>query len=109
MVVLLANVKSAIGKFGMIYAIGHLFGLKAAIYDNPYENEPSDTLLDGFTLIHTEEISYEAEFTNSEDISALFMMTPYAYRTGRAERERAFSLERVRTQIEFILLVYEKL
>ena len=29
MVVFLSYVKSAIGKFGMIYAIGHLFGLKA--------------------------------------------------------------------------------
>ena len=87
----------------------HLFGLKSAIYDSPYENEVADTALDGFALIHTEKISYEAEFTSREDISALFMMTPYAYRTGKAERERAFALNYVKTEIEFIVLVYERL
>ena len=36
-------------------------------------------------------------------------MTPYAYRTKKEERERAFSLDYVKTEIEFILLVYEKI
>lgn len=98
------------GKFIMaIPNKRHLFGLKSAIYDSPYENEVSDTALDGFTLIHTEQLSYEAEFERSEDISALFMMTPYAYRTGRAERERALSLSYIKTEIEFIILVYERI
>ena len=87
----------------------HLFGLKEKIYENPYENAPEDTSLSGFNLVMRKEISYEKEFSQKEEISALFMMTPYAYRTKKEERERAFSLDYVKTEIEFILLVYEKI
>lgn len=87
----------------------HLFGLKAKIYENPYENEPLDTALSRFRLIHSEEISYEKEFKTRDEVSALFMMTPYAYRTKKEERERALMLDYVKTEIEFIILVYEKI
>ena len=87
----------------------HLFGLKEKVYETPYENEPEDTYLDSFKLIEKKELLYEKEFFKKEEISALFMMTPYAYRTKKEEREKAFSLEYVKTEIEFIILVYEKI
>ena len=87
----------------------HLFGLKEKIYESPYENEPDNTDLSGFRLIHREEISYEKEFTSKEEVSALFMMTPYAYRTKKEEREKALSLDYLKTEIEFIILVYERI
>ena len=37
------------------------------------------------------------------------MMTPYAYRTSREDRERVLSLSSVTTEVEFIIDVYEKL
>ena len=87
----------------------HLFGLKSAIYDSPYENEVQDTALDGFELIHDESLSYTLNLTEKEDIRSLFMMTPYAYRTGARERERLFSLDALTTEVAFRIFAYKKL
>ena len=41
-----------------------------------------------------------------QDIAALFAMTPYAYRTGAAERERLAALQTLTTETAFEVLVY---
>ena len=85
----------------------HLYGLKSAIYDNPYENEVADTAIDGFALLHDESLSYSMEISSREDIRSLFMMTPYAYRTGAKERDRLFSLETLSVEADFRIFVYK--
>ena len=103
------RVLSKNGKFIMaIPGRRHLFGLKAAIYDNPYENRPEGTSLEGFRLIKEERLFYEAELVGQKMINSLFMMTPYAYRTSAEGRRKVASLESLKTEIEFIVLVYEK-
>ena len=98
------------GKFIMAYpGIEHLFGLKSAIYKTPYKNEPQDTAMDGFAVVSHEEIRYEIELTDNESVRTLFMMTPYAYRTCRDDRDRVLSLEHITTDIDFCITVYEKL
>lgn len=97
------------GKFIMaIPGENHLFGLKSAIYDTPYRNEVADSALEGFSLLSSEKIAYTLTLDSQEKIRSLFMMTPYAYRTGRVERERVFALESIETEIEFWLFLYEK-
>ena len=97
------------GHFIMaIPAEEHLFGLKAAIYPTPYKNEVKDPALPGLTLLKSEKISYELSLVGKEQISALFMMTPYAYRTRREDCERVLSLEKLTTEVEFMLFVYKK-
>ena len=97
------------GSFVMaIPAENHLFGLKSAIYKTPYKNTVEDSTLEGFTLVSSERISYNITLKSKDEIRSLFMMTPYAYRTGREERERLLSLDTLETQVEFILFVYEK-
>ena len=97
------------GSFVMaIPAENHLFGLKSAIYKTPYKNTVEDSALEGFTLVSSERISYNITLKSKDEIRSLFMMTPYAYRTGREERERLLSLDTLETQVEFILFVYEK-
>ena len=91
-----------------IPAENHLFGLKSAIYETPYKNEVKDTALEGLTLVASEKISYEITLTGKEQISSLFMMTPYAYRTRKEDSERVLSLDRLTTEVEFILFVYKK-
>lgn len=86
----------------------HLFGLKSAIYNTPYKNEVKDTAIAGLTLKATERVAYTLTLDSRERIADLFMMTPYAYRTGRAERERVLSLDSLTTEAEFIILTYEK-
>ena len=87
----------------------HLYSLKKEIYDTPYENEVKDTALQGFSLIHEERLSYRVTLDSGEKIKSLFMMTPYAYRTGKLGRERVLALDSLTTEVEFVIFVYEKL
>lgn len=87
----------------------HLFGLKSLLYDTPYKNEVADTALEGFRLLDSIRISYELKLSGREEISSLFMMTPYAYRTRREACEKILTLDSLTTDVDFLLLVYEKL
>ncbi len=86
----------------------HLFRLKSAIYTTPYKNEVKDSALPALTLVSREKISYELSLVGREQISSLFMMTPYAYRTRQEDSERLLSLDKLTTEVEFILFVYKK-
>ena len=98
------------GHFVMVYpGRDHLFGLKSVIYKTPYKNEPQETSLDGFRLLSHETLSYVIKLDTKGDIHSLFMMTPYAYRTSREDRERVLSLNEISTEVEFIVDVYEKI
>ena len=98
------------GHFVMAYpGADHLFGLKSVIYKTPYKNEHEDTVLDGFKLLSHDTLAYRIKLATKEDIHALFMMTPYAYRTSREDRERVLSLNEISTEVEFIIDVYEKI
>lgn len=97
------------GYFVMaIPAEEHLFGLKAAIYDTPYKNEVADTALEGFSLVASDELKYPISLDTDADIRALFMMTPYAYRTNAVGRERVLSMKSLTTDVHFLILTYRK-
>lgn len=97
------------GMFVMaIPAAKHLWELKAAVYDTPYENEVRDYGLEGFTFVEKITAAREIELNDPRDIADLFMMTPYAYRTGAAERERLSALQTLTTLAAFEVLVYRK-
>lgn len=87
----------------------HLMGLKRELYATPYKNELADTDIPGMKLIRQERVAYSLALDTPEKIRSLFMMTPYAYRTPREARDRLFSLEKLETEIEFIILIYQKL
>ena len=96
-------------KFLMVFPDeNHLFGLKSAIYKTPYKNIPSPTDIEGLTLLLDEGLSYSITLSDRSDIESLFMMTPYAYRTSREDRERLLSLDTLVTEVAFRILVYEK-
>lgn len=97
------------GKFIMIYpGSDHLFALKTVIYETPYKNEHRDTEIPGFSLIHYETFRYDLTLATQDDVRSLFMMTPYAYRTRREDRERVLALNSLVTEAEFCIAVYEK-
>ena len=87
----------------------HLYGLKSVTYKTPYKNEVADPTLSGFELLSTERVSYNLRLTEGEKIKSLFMMTPYAYRTKKEDRERVLSLDFLETEVEFLIFVYRKL
>ena len=96
----------------MIMAIpseNHLWELKKAVYDTPYKNQVKPYELEGFRLLENVRISSWILLETKEEIQSLFSMTPYYYRTGKAQQDRLAALERLETQIDFELLIYRKL
>ncbi len=94
--------------FSVIPSKRHLFGLKEAIYDHPYENTVAPYELCGLDFIGKREINYTVDIDSHEEIEALFKMTPYYYRTDDAGKQRALSLTHLETEISFEILTYRK-
>ncbi len=86
----------------------HLFELKTKIYDTPYKNTVENTALSGFSLVSNEPLHYTMSLENKEDITALFKMTPYAYRTKKENADRIMALESLSVSAHFRLLIYKK-
>lgn len=87
----------------------HLFGLKEAIYETPYENSVSRVAPQGFEIADCIEIRRSVTLDDQKLITSLFEMTPYAYRTGALDREKVYSLNNLSTDLHFYLFVYRKL
>jgi len=86
----------------------HLYSLKCAIYDEPYENEVQPFEVEGFDLIDSTDISYDFTLTSNQAISDLFSMTPYYYRTPKSGHERLCALDELTCEARFTVLVYKK-
>ncbi len=86
----------------------HLFELKAAIYDNPYKNEVADFALSGFDLIEVSEVCYTMKLSDRAQITSLFKMTPYAYRTKKSDADKLLSIDKLDVTASFLVIVYKK-
>ena len=86
----------------------HLFGLKAAVYDNPYKNEVEPLEIDGFELIENRIVERNIRLSSSADIMNLFSMTPYYYKTGEKDQSKLKALNELDTEISFSVLVYRR-
>lgn len=86
----------------------HLWELKAAIYDTPYENPPTELAAEGFRLTAAKELRGRIELSAPEDIQALFEMTPYYYKTGAEDQKKLLTVQSLSVTTEFCLAVYQK-
>ncbi len=86
----------------------HLFELKAAVYEKPYKNPPPKDIYDGFQLKNIKRLDYTLELDCTEDIKALFCMTPYYYKTSAEDRGKLDSVKALKTRAQFTLLEFEK-
>ena len=86
----------------------HLWELKALIYDTPYENSPMNMLADGFEIIRSEELRRVIDLPTPEDVQALFRMTPYYYKTGKADQQKLEKISSLSVSTEFGLTVYRR-
>ena len=86
----------------------HLFGLKQAVYDSPYENDEALPKTEALRLLGTEKLSGRITLASRDDIRAVFRMTPYYYRSAPADREKLDRYETLDTQIEFVIAEYQK-
>lgn len=94
----------------MIYVVPgarHLYGMKAVLYDKPYENPVRDTPYEGFEQIGETEAAGSITVPAAH-LEALFAMTPYYWKTPRGGAERLAALAELTTEISFRFLVYEK-
>ena len=86
----------------------HLFELKAAVYDTPYENKPNVYGLNKFTLTEEQTLEYKSALASQQDISALFLMTPYWYKTSEQGMERLHALNEIEVTCGFVIQTYTK-
>lgn len=87
----------------------HLFALKAAIYDRPYENPALSTDFDGFALCERREIRSDFFLPDNESVRNLFTMTPYCHKTSPADLEKLNALSSLTVTAAFALLVYRRI
>ena len=99
-------------KGGELYSVvpgeRHLWGLKEALYENPYPNDeklPEARLL---KPVSKEKIKDRITLRTKEDIDAVFRMTPYFFRTSEKDKEKLSSLSSLETETEFIIGKYIK-
>ena len=86
----------------------HLWGLKRAVYDHPYENTVPDPALPGFALAEQRTLRGTITLRTNADIEALFCMTPYYYKSGARDQAKLHALDTLTTETEFALLIYRK-
>lgn len=97
------------GSFFMVIpAKYHLWELKKAVYTNPIPNEVKDYEIEGFNFIEKQSVEYKIDLTSNDDIKALFMMTPYYYKTSKENFERLELLTDLTTTVSFEILKYTK-
>jgi len=86
----------------------HLWELKKIIYDNPYKNKPEIRNDELFSVEDVKELKYKINLTTKEDIFNLFTMTPYYYKTSKADSEKLLKLESLTTTVHFAIEIYMK-
>ena len=80
----------------------HLWQMKQALYDKPYENDQASNLPPCFHAV--EEIRVADIVTvPHEDLGNLLKMTPYAYKTSEAATKRFLEMPELKTETEFII------
>lgn len=85
----------------------HLWELKCAVYDQPYQNRPVLTAPEGFRL--EEVIPVEDKITAAGDsLLNLFSMTPYAHKTSAADAEKLNAIESLDITVSFGILKCRK-
>ena len=87
----------------------HLWEMKEVLYARPYENEVRREDYPGFRWLEAVPLRFSIRLNSSQDVMALFGMTPYAWKTPREGVARLSALGELDTQIGFDIHVYGRL
>ena len=87
----------------------HLWEMKEVLYARPYENAVRREDYPGFRWLEAVPLRFSIRLDSSQDIMALFGMTPYAWKTPREGVARLSALGELDTQIGFDIHVYGRL
>lgn len=95
------------GRLIMVYPMeNHLIELKTAVYDKPELNPKVNLSRDGMTLKTTNTLKYGINLDNNQDIISLFKMTPYYYKTSKADQQKLSLLDSLTVTAEFLIAEY---
>ena len=86
----------------------HLWGLKQALYDTPYENDEKLPVTENLRFLGSHKVTANITLASQADIQAVFRMTPYYFHTSEKDKEKLLPLTFVETPIEFVIAEYEK-
>ena len=86
----------------------HLWELKQVLYDHPYKNPVKTEDYPGFVHREALPLRFSAKIDRTEDIMALFGMTPYAWKTPKEGVDRLRTLTCLDTQVGFDIHVYQR-
>ena len=93
----------------VVPAADHLWEMKEVLYDNPYPNEEKETPYEGFAYEAVVGVEDTVTLESQTDIQALFGMTPYAWKTPKAGKERLAALDSLKCRIAFRIHIFKKL
>ena len=82
----------------------HLWELKQAVYEKPYENRPVTDAPEGFTLISFEKLT-DTITVSAEHLKALFAMTPYIHKTAAQDIAKLDQLASLTTTVAFGIML----
>jgi 23S rRNA (guanine745-N1)-methyltransferase len=83
--------------------------MKEVLYDRPYPNEEKETPYEGFSYEAIVPVEDTVTLENQADIQALFGMTPYAWKTPKAGKDRLAALDSLTCRISFRIHIFQKL
>ncbi len=86
----------------------HLMGLKQVVYDNPYFNPGRSDLPKSMKEVERQRLHTEITVNGQDMIAALFSMTPYYWRTSKADRAKLEALDTLTTEIDFDIFLFRK-
>jgi len=92
----------------VVPAAQHLMELKSVLYDNPYPNQEEAIPYDGFDYVDIVPVTAVMELRNKDSLSALFRMTPYAWKTPREGVERLTQLNGLDVTMDFRIHIFKK-
>lgn len=87
--------------------VNHLIELKKTIYDNPYLNEVEDINIENMEIVEHIEVENKS-LLNNEDLSNLFMMTPYIHSTSQKDKGKLKNINELEVTFSFVIDVYKK-
>lgn len=85
----------------------HLWELKELLYDKPYENEIKDFNYQLFDKVDEYIVKDVVTIGSSEDLKALFIMTPYYYHTSKEDIDKLNNVDKLDITLEFYIEVYK--
>lgn len=86
----------------------HLIELKELLYDKPYLNEVREPSDGSMKLLTSYDLNSSVTIATSEDIKALFGMTPYCRHTSRDAAIRLFERTSLDVTLSFHIFIYGK-